>query len=134
MIAISMTEQHEFVLLRDRRLPAESPSRTVWLLRSLTRKERTALENLGRTVDGSIRVGSLITEAVRAGLVGWRNLVDAAGQPVEFRAQPTPEIVLDRVAQPVANALLDRIPDEVLTELANEIQTLTTISVHEGKG
>lgn len=134
MIAINLHEQHEYVLLRDRHLPVESPHRTVWCLRSLTRKERTALENLGRTADGSMRIGSLVTQSVRAGLVGWRNLCDAQLRPIEFRSQPTPEIVLDRLATPVADALLDRIPDDVLAELANEIQALTAVTVPEGKG
>lgn len=134
MIAIDPTERHEHVLLTDRRLPDDSPNKTVWILRSLTRKERSALEDLGRTADGSIRIGSLVTQTVRAGLVGWSNFRDGRNQEIEFAAKSTPELVLGRVATPITDGLLDRIPDEVLTELANEIQILSTVSAAEGKG
>ena len=62
--------------------------------------------------------GSLV-EAVRYGLVGWRNFNGADGKAIEFKREPS--FVNGKQYQIVDSATLSRIPMSVIKELGTRI-------------
>lgn len=77
----------EYVLRADRSLPADSPDRTVWILRNLNLAERTEISDLSASVADSgaavnVKWGSLQLRTLRYGIVGVRSFRNSAGQEI----------------------------------------------------
>lgn len=137
VIAIDPSEQFEYVLLADRALPDESPHKTVWTLRPLSRKEMLAIEDrTGLQRNGEIRLnlGKIKEDTLRAGLVGVRNFRDRAGREIDVEFENAKISILGCLRKPVTEAFLDRIPADAATELAEAIQTGNRLTLEEGKG
>lgn len=122
VIAVSTEDRFRYVCQAERGLPAEE--QTVFLLRSLTSKELALLDDgIPQVQQGTdlvnVSVGSMLHKALRAGLTGWENLLDAKGQAVE------PEFercnLLGRNGEFLKEKSLDRLPREVRKELGNAI-------------
>lgn len=134
-IAINPQEQFEFTTRADKTLSENDPNRTVWLLRPLTRVEHAAIRDFPRHDTLShqldVRSGTMELEVVKAGLVGWRNFRDSAGEEVAFERGER-ERVLGRMTHPVSISLLDRIDSETFMELANAITRQNELTFEEG--
>lgn len=121
---------------------------TVWVLRALTSREEGALQDdmfdvrgatVTETKEGGQSVGmnfkvspSLANRnRIRLALVGWENLYDHDGTPVEFKS-----VTLRLGAQEfkaVDEALIDKIPVSVQTELIREVREISMVSASAGK-
>lgn len=134
VIAISVTERHEFILKDER--GTDNP--TKFSIRFLTASERTLLDDLGLKVnrfsdDIQVCSGSLKMTAIKAGLEGWENFPDDEGKQVEFERDKKERIILGRGRYPISDKALDRLPHSALTEVAEAIIEGTKLTEDEAK-
>jgi hypothetical protein len=111
MIAVSRREVFDYVLEEDRELLPEQ--QTLFKLRPLTLKQSIPIEDeLGKhAASGGLPMGTFNYKVLKAGLVGWENLVDDNGQPLVFSTGK----------DGVEDELLERFTTAQRTELANAI-------------
>lgn len=83
-------------------------------------------------VDGNrLALQRMSLEAVRFGVVGWDNFLDANGSPIAFKTES--RIVCGRAYQGVTDELLAQLPFVVMKELADRIREMATVSEDEAK-
>lgn len=118
LIALDPSKPYEYVPVAER--GGELPS--TFLLRPMTTLDRVELSTISAGEDrpGS-QAGTLAVAMVRRCLVGWRNVQDAAGQPVE----------LQRDWSGVTRECLSRLPSGIIMELANDLFTRESIGTAE---
>lgn len=135
VVSINVDESFPYVIKAERDLPQEQ--QTVFLLRPLPASVGMALDNLHEASSSgqvTLRVGDQRVVTLRAGLVGWRNLNDAKGNPVEFSAlhgeRPVMGIVVKNPARP---EMVDLLPEVVAEELATAIRTFSSFTKDDAK-
>lgn len=131
MIALTPNQTWDYVPRQDRELPAAK--QTVFRLRALSKREKHELHNL-RTRPGVFTgtEGDVRYQTLRAGLAGWSNFLDAAGNPVAFETEKDDVEVYGRRCRPATIACLDRVTDELEIELVTEILTGSNLN-HEDR-
>ena len=86
-VAVNLGGQYEYVLEEEKK--SDPKDQTIFLLRPLKWKELSEIQDRTGylTQSGEFRAlaGTITTQTVIAGLVGWSNFNDAQGQPVEFK-------------------------------------------------
>lgn len=93
-------------------------------LRALNNEEKEHIENILIVSQGggnaAVRSGTYNTVICKFGIIGWENLEDHEGNPVEFREQKSP---LNGV-RPIADETLIRryFPRDLVAELATAIE------------
>ena len=125
------------------------PGATVWHLRALTSREDGALQDAiydmsrsrarqGDAGDVQVDMNMVISPSqlrrnrTRIGLVGWENLLDADGNPVEFVAE---DLVLgSRTFKAAPDSVMDMMPQSLISALAAQIEKLSSVSPTEGNG
>lgn len=125
------------------------PGATVWLLRALTSREDGALQDAiydlsrtrarqGEAGDAQVDMNMVISPSnlrrnrTRIGLVGWENLFDAEGNPIEFVAE---ELVLGaRTFKAAPDAVVDMMPTTLISALAAQVEKLSSVTPTEGNG
>jgi hypothetical protein len=141
-----ISQEFDYILEADRvpdgetdpdRIAAIKADQTVFHLRRLTARERASLEDgvaIGdQSANFSFRTGSQALDAVRAGLLGWDNMLSGGDsrETIEFRRQRKTLNILgannSNVPEP---AMLDYIVDHI-TELANAIVEGSTATVEQ---
>jgi len=115
MIALSAREEWDFKLIEEREI--DNP--TVFVLRPLTLRARSEIEDLMRGDFKDVPMGTWKVKVLKAGLAGWRNLRDAGGREVAC--------VFDRNGIPQDDTLA-RLPSQVQMELALEIFSRSALS------
>lgn len=121
---------------------------TVFLLRTLTASEKGAIKDtivdmneMRLTVkeDGTpdVDMGSMgismsgqTMKRVRLALIGWENLNDEEGNPVEFRAEPFR--MGAHKAEAVAMELMEAFPAQYLAELDNVVKRISGLDAATG--
>lgn len=113
--AIDPRSTFEYVLKADRELPADSPDRTVWILRRLTAADEAWLQDQIRADAGTMELritsGTIALETLRRGLVGASNFRDPAGDEVPAVTEKgrVADRYLDRIDAADRNELCDAI-------------------------
>jgi len=131
MVKAITTREFDYTLLEERGLP--EAERTVFQLRRLTAEERFKLQDgMATASDAGQRLhphlGDMTRQAILAGLLGWHNLTDEQGRPVEFKRSTKSLNVLGRNCLPPEAAMLDYFGDGTLAELAAAIQDGAVLS------
>ena len=105
---------YSYIAEEDRKLPQEE--QTFFMLRRLTRREYADLEDgLIEYRDSgvsTVRTGTKMIKALKAGLRGWSNLRNGNGQEVSFKAESTGEPsdeTLDYLSQDISRELMFQI-------------------------
>lgn len=135
-IGITTGQVHDYVLARERALPAEQQTR--FKLRTLSTRQRFRLMDLTR-VDGrsgkvEIRTGEIQYTALRVGLVGWESFKDADGQDIEFlRDKGKVNVNGIDVHEPPTDGTLDRLTSEDAFELAEAITSANHLTKADAK-
>lgn len=133
-IGITTGQVHDYVLERERGLPPEQ--QTVFQLRTLTTRQRFRLMDLHRLRDGGveIRQGEVQYTALKVGLVGWRNFLDANGAEIPFEREGGIRSVnhID-VNGPASDATLDRLASEDALELAEAVASAAHLTRADAK-
>ena len=114
-IARSTKETFDFVVTNDRALP--KAQQTTFHLRRLPTVIMLRLRDLREGEDAAI--GSWMTVALRAGIAGWTNFLDADGAQVPFALDAAPATVCG-IGLPVSasEAAVNRLGVEDATEIA----------------
>ncbi len=111
-----------YVLADDYREPKEK--RTAWRLRILTRPQREEIVNsVGDDFDvRKAKYADLVRDVLRVGIAGWRNALDADGNPVVFETQECGELLGTRDQSTcISDALLKQMPPQMQQEIAVSI-------------
>lgn len=135
-VARSRSEVLRYVTKADRALPIERQS--VFLLRPLTNRQWTAIQNLVRLqADGeSVQVmrGEQRLLALKLALVGWENFADADGAPAKWEVQKGPRTICGfECMDPVTDAALEQLSIADYTEIAEEILRTAVLSEDDVK-
>jgi len=149
VISINPEARVPYVCLEDRAVDKEGrplvpvAERTTFFLRDITYREDEAFEEMqvARSevlADDGTRLQTITPSAARArrmllqaGLVGWENLRDEAGNPVPFKTSKE-ETVLGRLCKPPTDETLQRLSGSLRDELASVIQMRARIGA-EGR-
>ena len=129
-IARSTRETFDFVVTADRRLPKEQ--QTTFHLRRLPTVIMLRLRDLREGDDAAI--GSWMMVALRAGLAGWTNFLDADGAQVPFALDAAPATVCG-IALPASASeqSVNRLGVQDATELALAIMQGNELSADDAK-
>lgn len=120
---------HEYILKRER--GSENP--TVFLCRFQHYRDRAKFFDTLKTggAEGTaLNAGTRERNVLRAGLVGWRNLLDSEGHDVPFKTDPSRK---ENGRECVSEDSLNLLPGNVLTEIANFITERSTLDEDERK-
>lgn len=133
MIVVNPGQTRRYVLKEERELPVDKQS--VFLLRPLTLAESSKLEDMavgiGAGNNVTVNSGSVRIQALRFGLAGWENVVDASGNAVEFRSTTKKERGVE-IVQP-DDSIIAMIPPKARLELAEEITNGGSIDEDDAK-
>ncbi len=126
-VGITPNERNEYVLLEDRDKEPGDPTRSVFRYRTLTPKERAALEDSMASVDqktGNVRMnaGSAAHLALKAALEGWDDYLDQDGSPIPFHTEGKSISVLGKNIDPVSDETLARLHPSHSQEIATAIR------------
>jgi hypothetical protein len=120
MIALDPRQTRNYILEADRELPEDQ--QTIFKLKDLDEGTLIRLMDsieVTRGDNGEARIssggmGTRVYTIVQAGLVGWRNLRDGAGNSIPFHK--------NEVTNKIDDDLLARLPWTAKMELANAIE------------
>jgi len=128
-IALSKNREIEYILIENRCDAIEE--QVVFKLRTLPFNVRMDIFNsiaMDADSSGGVRadVGRKFRLACKHGIAGWDNLTDADGNVIEWRSTSKAHGV-----DVIEDSCLAILPDDVLVELGNAINEMSTSDAHQ---